>query len=276
MRNIFTSRSIRTITFLLLSFLWLPSVQAAPLCGTIPIGPTGTYTTLTSAFADVNVQGMCGPIIFELQSTYTSSGETSPLTISTNITSSTNTITVRPAVGATNLVIAPSSSSSTGINLTGAKYITIDGRPGGTGTTRQLTIKGSGSGGALQLINGASNNNIIYCDMAGINPGTNSGVVFFGSSSTAPGNSNNVISNCRIYNASPNGNTYCLIQSFGTTGFENTNNSILNNELFDFYSSTAQSNGIILNSGSGNWDILSGTVSFRQYQDLLFPEHSTR
>jgi len=45
------------------------------VCGTIPVGPTGTYTSLTGAsplgaFAHITANGLCGNVILELQTTY--------------------------------------------------------------------------------------------------------------------------------------------------------------------------------------------------------------
>ena len=48
--------------------------------GTYSVGPTGTYTTLGAALTAA-ANGTSGNVIFELQNTYTSAGESFPLTL---------------------------------------------------------------------------------------------------------------------------------------------------------------------------------------------------
>jgi len=137
----------------------------------IPVGPTGTYPTLTAAFAALG-SGISGAVVLELQSNYTSAGETFPITIGSNACfNAANTLTIRPAAGANGLDITGSNAGPT-IDLTGVRYVTIDGRPGGTGSAISVTaasslntinlniINTSTSGAAIRLDNGASNNTI--------------------------------------------------------------------------------------------------------------------
>ncbi|MFY7963907.1 MAG: fibronectin type III domain-containing protein, partial [Chitinophagaceae bacterium] len=48
--------------------------------GTMTIGPTGTFSNLTTAISNLTTCGYTGNIILELETTYTSTGETYPLT----------------------------------------------------------------------------------------------------------------------------------------------------------------------------------------------------
>src|ERR1043165_9989840 len=165
--------------------------------GTITVGPTGTYSTLTAAIAATS-SGVSGNVIFELQSTYTSAGGTFPITFPPNLcVDATHTITVRPASGATSLTITSSNSTAT-IDINGGNYVTIDGRPGGTGTTSQLTIANTatGSPSAIRFINDASNNTVTYCSLQG-SASTSLGIVTF-STGVTTGNDNNTISNNNI------------------------------------------------------------------------------
>ncbi len=81
--------------------------------GTYSVGPTGTFTSIGNGLAAIST---CPPItgayIFELQSTYVSSVETFPLNIPMiSGTSATNTITIRPATGATNRSITSNNTT---------------------------------------------------------------------------------------------------------------------------------------------------------------------
>src|SRR5262245_33938759 len=87
----------------------LESRTLLSLAGLKSVGPTGDYTTLTAAIADIQSQGLSGPFTLELQSGYQSSSETFPINFS-NLpgSSAANTLTVRPDGGATNLAIVSS------------------------------------------------------------------------------------------------------------------------------------------------------------------------
>ena len=52
------------------------------LSGTYSVGATGNYASLTAAIADIQTQTISGAVTLELQSSYTSTGETFPLTFS--------------------------------------------------------------------------------------------------------------------------------------------------------------------------------------------------
>ncbi len=168
------------------------------LSGTYLIGPGQTYTTLTSALSALNT-GQSGHVIFELASNYVSTSETYPIRIdSVGCISSTKTLTIRPAAGATNLSITSANTQGT-INLNGCKFVTIDGRPGGAGTAAQLTINNTSltTGYTIQFINDASNNTISFCNILGSDSLAEGGAIqFMGGVWT--GNDNNTISNNTI------------------------------------------------------------------------------
>ena len=100
--------------------------SAATLSGTKTIGPTGNYASIGAAVADIQTHGLGGALVLELQSTYISSVESFPLTF-TNLTgaSVTNTVTLRPQTGATNLSIVSADATAT-INLDNGSFITFD------------------------------------------------------------------------------------------------------------------------------------------------------
>ena len=81
---------------------------APPVSGTKTICPSGCdYATLTAAISDVNTNGgATGAIVFELASTYVSTSETFPINPKITGASASNTITIRPATGATKIDLA--------------------------------------------------------------------------------------------------------------------------------------------------------------------------
>ena len=188
--------------------LFAASLHAAPLSGTRSIGPTGNYPSLTAAIADVQAggNGLGGALVLELQAAYASTVETFPLTIpALNGASAVNTLTIRPASGATALAI--SSAAAQTVDLHGAQFVTIDGRPGGVGSNAgsgggaasQLIIANtSTSGVALRFMNEASSNILRYTTLRGVNTSATSGTVLFSTTTGANGNDNNSLDHCDI------------------------------------------------------------------------------
>ena len=134
------------LALILFSFAFRYSANAA-LSGTRTVGPSGNYSSITGAIADVQAQSLGGPLVLELQATYVSTVETFPLTIpALNGASAVNTLTIRPAIGATARSITSANTTAATVDLSGAQFVTIDGRPGGVGSNA-----GSGGGAASQL-----------------------------------------------------------------------------------------------------------------------------
>ncbi|MGB4937647.1 MAG: hypothetical protein WBO30_11575, partial [Ferruginibacter sp.] len=242
----------------------LTGTQSTPACGglaggTYSVGPTGTYTTLTAAIAATS-GGITGPVIFELQTTYTSGAETYPITFPANgCTGPVNSITVRPVTGAAGLVITSSNATAT-VDFNGASYVTIDGRPGGVGVTSQLTIANTATGSAVatRFINDAVNNTVTYCSITGSTT-TSFGVVLF-STGTVTGNDNNTISNNNI---GPSGANLPLngIYSLGSSStIDNSDNIISGNNIFDYFSAASATNGMNINSNNSGWVITNNKL----------------
>jgi hypothetical protein len=226
------------------------------LSGTRTIGATGNYTSLTAAVTDVNDKGLSGALTLEFLSDYSGS-EIFPIIFSNLTTTVSNTLTIRPASGVTGVVISGSTTYSI-IRFENEDYITIDGRPGGSGTSNELTFRNTDSyGSTIIFINDASNNLIRNCNIeASTTWGTQAAVLF--STGTSTGNDNNIIQNCVIRDRSDaSGVPANLIYSSGTSPtISNTNNSLLNNKLFNF-----TINGICLtNSGNDSWTITGNEI----------------
>jgi hypothetical protein len=230
-----------------------PMTYVCNLSGTKTVGPTGDYSTLTSAMSTISANGLSGSLILELQTTYVSTSESFPILIDPfNCMGSSNTLTIRPASGATNLSISGSESSSNGvIYFNKGDYVMIDGRPGGTGTTSQLTITNTNSDSpVIAFKNEANYNSVRYCTIQGGNTTTSEGLVFFGGSSASGTNGNkyDTITNNTIKNYSSN-TFYYGVLSAGQSGAKlNSYNFINNNNIVDF-----QRAAIYVSSNSDAW-----------------------
>jgi hypothetical protein len=119
------------------------------MSGVYLVGASQTFpnfTNVTNALADLHARGVSAAVTFKLQSDYSSTGETFPLTINA-ITgaSAVNTITFQPNT-ATAVTISGSSSLSSIFKLNGADFITIDGlNTAGASLTLENTSTTAGS-----------------------------------------------------------------------------------------------------------------------------------
>jgi trimeric autotransporter adhesin len=252
--------------------------------GVIPVGPTGTYPTLTAALNALQ-GGVSGSVILELQSAYTSAGETFPIVIATNAClNATRTLTIRPEAGANGLVITSSGVGPT-IDFSGANYVTIDGRPGGTGSAIAVTAAGTTNSTNLNIINtntagaairldyGASNNTIKYCDLQGLNataasqPTGIAGVVYIGNNGVN-GNDSNNFDHCNIHStgagsAKPTIGIYSL-------GYDNSSavasyvpqfndrNAVIGCNIYDYFNA-GNAVGLEVNLGNTGWTIAANS-----------------
>ncbi|MBL0046899.1 MAG: hypothetical protein IPP32_02210 [Bacteroidetes bacterium] len=221
----------------------------------------GDYATLTAAISDITTNGLSGATVLELQAGYSSASETFPLTMpSSPCIGPVNSLTIRPATGAVGLSINSGNATGT-INFNGSSFITIDGRPGGTGVTSELTLANTNAGTsyALNFSGDASGNTIKYCTITSRNTGAASGTIVLGAG-TATGNDNNTFDNCTISDDG-NGTTFPVnaIYSAGTSAaIDNSANSVTNSRIANYFSATVSSAGILLtNTGNSTWTISS-------------------
>ncbi len=232
-----------------------PMTYICNLGGTKTVGPTGNYPTLTAAMAVISDYGLANSLILELQSNYVSTSETFPILIDPfNCMGSSNTLTIRPAVGATGLSISGNESTSGGvIYFNKGDYVTIDGRPGGVGTTSQLSIVNTNTDSpVITFRNEANYNSVRYCSIKGGNTTTGEGLIYFSNSSLTGTNGNkyDTIRNNIIQNYT--GYTYQYgILSEGQSGSKlNAYNFIRENNFIDF-----QRAAINISTNSDAWTI---------------------
>ncbi|MFN7327330.1 MAG: beta strand repeat-containing protein, partial [Chitinophagales bacterium] len=249
------------------NFSLISSVPASsPLSGTVTVGPTGTYPTLTAAVNAVNQSGVSAATIIELQATYTGAGEVFPIVLAgqTNCSppTSTNTVTIRPELGSPVLTISSSTASQPAIDINGGQWWRIDGRPGGVGTSRNLIIASTvTTGQVVRFINEGSNNILRFCSLRGVNTSTTSGVVLFSTTSGANGNDNNLVEQSDIRDGATtpvNG-----IYASGTTTTPatlNSGNTISNNEFINIFGASSISYSINVVGGNSEWTISGNSI----------------
>ena len=218
----------------------------------------------------MQAQTLDGALVLELQPAYVSNVETFPLTIpSLNGASATDTLTIRPQAGATALSITSADTTAATVDLNGAQFVTIDGRPGGTGsnpgsgggTASQLTIANTSTTGvALRFINEASTNTIRYITLQGVNTSATGGTVVFSTTTGANGNDNNTIDHCDIREgASTPANGIYALGSTGTTAQNNSGNTVANCNVFNFHSTSSDAAGVRLDGGNTFWNIVGNS-----------------
>jgi len=159
-----------------------------------------SHASVTAAYGAIPAT-LTQPYIIEIGSTYTGSSETFPINfVAKTGASAANTITLRPAAGVASVSIQGTLSGSSILQLDDADHVIIDGRAGGTGNSRNLTISNQSTGNntnTLTLINGASFNQVKYCNI--LNATTTSagrGVLLGTSASNTGGNSDNRFEHC--------------------------------------------------------------------------------
>jgi hypothetical protein len=254
----------------------LAATASTPACnpvaaGNYSVGPTGTYATITAALTVLyNAGGATGNVNLELQNTYTSGGETFPITIPNVSTGpcavGTPIVKIRPATGASGLTITSANTTAT-IDFNNSKNVIIDGRPGGVGSTVDLTIENTATAGvAIRLINESSSNTVSYCNVTGQNTsGTSSalsGVVYIGGTTGTEGNDNNTISYNNIH-ATAGGFPAIAISAYNGTSVVNANNDgniISNNNIYDFFHAASASTAIKVDVGNTAWTISDNNI----------------
>jgi hypothetical protein len=171
--------------------------------------------------------------LIEILPDYTGATETFPIDLSERVgTSTSNTITLRPAAGNTGESIVTSISNNPVMNLNGIDFFILDGRPGGVGDLPDLLIENTISSGTssntINMSNAATNNVIRYCNIKNnTQGGAGPRALIFGPSAST-GNDSNVVE----YNNIIGGRSG--IGMVGSTGILNTGNIIRSNKIYDF------------------------------------------
>jgi len=213
----------------------------AGLNGLVTIGASGTYTSLTNAgglFEAINFEGLNGNLTAEILDANLSETGLNGLNPILSGCVGGYPLTIRPASGVTTLV--EGSNATALINLNGTDNVTIDGSNNGS-SSKDMTIRNTGTGAAIRFINGAANNTVKSCIVESQNTVATSGTIFFSTSTgitVTTGNSNNVISGCDVRDRSDvTGVPANAIYSSGTAALPNATNKISGCNIFNFTNS---------------------------------------
>ncbi|MBI3235243.1 MAG: hypothetical protein HYZ42_14610, partial [Bacteroidetes bacterium] len=232
--------------------------------GTYTVGTTGTYANLTAVANELNSKSISGNVTFELTSSYTGTGETLPINFyNFDETGGNWTATIRVASSVSTRTLSGTSiSGAPVISFNGVQDLTIDGRPGGTGSTSALIIRNTRTtatqGGAVEFVNDATNNTIKYAQIEAQAASATLGVVTIGSTTGTTGNDNNVIE----YNVIKDYLTKLpvnLIYAAGNAVAPNDNNIIRNNQLIN---DSINAINITATGMGDNWTINDNSIFY--------------
>jgi len=227
------------------------------LNGRYTVGTGGNFPSLTKVADGIKTRGVAGNLVFELLNSYNSSNEASSIVFPKDAAVpclGNNRITIRPAADVNNIIVN-GNSNSTVLLLDSVNYLIIDGRPGGIGTTGQLTISNSQAAPALRLIN-ASNNKFLHINFSSSNTSSSSlnGLVSF-TGSIGNGCDNNKVEACNFFsNVSASNAKPVLLYSSAVTNRENNNDSIINCNFYDF-----SNHAIRLENFNDSWKIIGNS-----------------
>ena len=237
---------------------------AARLNGNYNVGSGQTYTNLTSAFTELNLLGVSGPVTFTLKDvTYDSliTSEVFPIVLSPYVgSSSINTVTIMPDLGVAATIAAAHSAA---FELNGGDNYIFDGRQGGVGSfvPGSSLIISNANNPAIRLLNDATANTIKYCDLRSNNniaAGTaGAGVVNFGTTTGANGNDSNSIKHCDIHDAGLNLLAVGIssIGSATTLATNNDANVVDSNNVYDYCNVSNATAAVYIGANNSTWQI---------------------
>ncbi|MDZ4666844.1 MAG: T9SS type A sorting domain-containing protein [bacterium] len=227
---------------------------AGLLSGIKTICPSGCdYTSIGAACNDVRLKGVSGSLIFELTNTYNPIIESYPFSFGNLLTSTANSITLRPSNNVSTPIIFSTSASRT-FEFNNTNYLTIDGKKGGVGTPEFIQICNQNSvGSAINFINGSENNTLTHCRVTGISTSISSGVINFLGTNSTIGNSNNSIFNCSIKDSI--GTPIYAIYSLGNSTYPNLFNTLYGNNFSNYFNTSNPTYALFLSTGTNSWFI---------------------
>ena len=193
------------------------------LSGNYTIGATGNFLNFTEAVAAVNTYGICGPVVFEVESgTYTEQVSLGQIPGVDAI----NTVTFKSATGVnTDVVLQYNASSTTDnwvVNLDGSDYFSFE----------DMTIKSLNGtyGRVVRLLSGAHHNSFIGNILEGPSASSTSTYMAVVVNESGVGDSMNVFSYNDILNGS-----YAMYMYGGSSASFEEGNVITHNNILNFY-----------------------------------------
>jgi len=214
-------------------------------------GADGSYTTLQEAFAALNANANQGGNIISVLITGDTAETATAVLNQPSVSSWTNLIITPSGARTVNGAMAPGSPL---IDLNGADNVTIDGLnvSGNSLTISNTTASVTPNTSTVRLINGATSNLLTNCRVLGssISSTTTAGGNVLIGTSAGGTNSGNTISNNDLGPAGTNLPTKCVMSLGSASPNQNTNNVISNNNIHDYFSATASTAGISIQSNN--------------------------
>jgi hypothetical protein len=231
------------------------NTYCTPYTGTYTVNPTlpasaTNFLTISELVSKLYNCGIAGNITVDI-----SDGVyTNQLNFVGKIPGSSPTVgvTFRPASGDTGVWINVTGAHA--INLNGAKYITFDGRAGGTGSSRIMNIYTSSVAFSNMVLNNdATCDTVRYCNLFSNNTAT--GTVSISSSAATTGNDSNTFEFNKFDMSTSTPLSH--INATGTATRENDYNTIRNNTFLNvFVSGSINVSGVWTGGNNRYWNIL--------------------
>ncbi|MCX6247914.1 MAG: hypothetical protein NTW10_09285, partial [Bacteroidetes bacterium] len=233
---------------------------ASSISGTLTVGTTGTYPSLTGAggaFAAINSSTVASNLIIQIVSDLTEDGTNALNAINEDPFGSNFTIAIQPNNTTERLISGAVANGM--IRLDGVDRVTIDGRSGGSG--RYLRFRNTNTANpTFTFLNDATNNTITYCYIEGANAGSTSGVVLLSTTTGITGNDNNTFTqNIFRDRSDAAGLPTNLVYSAGTALKENSSITFTNNEFFNFTTAAIQ----VSATGAGDGWVFTGNSIYQ-------------
>ena len=250
---------------------YAPGASISPIGELIPgnvvLNATGgsllaNYATLKACFDAINLGTHTGVITISVLNDLNEGTASAVLINNIGVTS----VLIQPAGGGPRTITGTGTAGFGApavypvVYFNGADNVTVDGlnTNGNSLTISNTTVSAAINTCTVLFQNDATNNTITNCTVLGSSTSavtTAGGNIWFGALSAITGNDNNTISNCNIGPASGNLPSKAICFT-GTAGTPNDNITIINNNIYDFFSASGTSSGIDLtNLGTSNVSI---------------------
>ncbi|HVK40550.1 MAG TPA: hypothetical protein VNA88_18610 [Candidatus Kapabacteria bacterium] len=277
----FTPRILRRMRSVVFLLALLPTLAFAQLSGTKTIGTGGDYATIDAAITALVANGVNGPLTFLISSgTYAPPTGGYVLPAVTGM-SSTNTVTFKPASGAT-VTIAGSTSDGTAIfAIDGGKYYIIDGSNSTGGTSRDMLLRQTSTtyGATIWLRNDADYNVIKNATLqsangtGGLSLTLGGMTVFVGQTTAASGNDSNLIQNNLVGDLSGTYRGFRAIYIYGgSTTTPNIGTRVIGNDVVNFGNVQAACYGIFISYHNHGTLVRGNTVRMTTTSGTTFSQ----
>jgi len=246
--------------------MFFAAISAVSISSDVYVG-TGDYPTIQEAVNYIANEDneIVSNINVIIQSSYVSSEEVFPVTIGSGFNNTEYIITFKPE---TEITISDSIVTAL-VVFDGCKNVVFDGSINGNGE-KQLTFKNESKiGNVFSFVNGTQNVVLKYLNIFGSTQSTESGLVYFGGTTSEEGNNNNTIEYCKLgcddstLSIFPN----FIIFSQGASLNTNNHNTIKNNLFFNYKPTNSPNNygaAVYLKSYNSDWVINSNTIQNTQ------------